>query len=76
MTNSAHVLDVVARLDARVAELEAENERLRAVCQQVLATYDKWYPDDIFIGGPDSDDGVNEIVSNRTALRAALESAP
>lgn len=66
--------DIAFTVHARsdVPALLAEVERLRAACQQVLATYDKWYPDDIFIGGPESDDGVNEVVANRNALRAAL----
>lgn len=62
----------VAQILMVVGDLREENARLRAACQMVLATYDAWYPDDIFIGGPESDDGVNELVANRNALRDAL----
>jgi len=38
--------------------------------------WDKHYPEDVFVGGPDSDDGVNELVAIREMINNALSAAP
>ena len=54
--------------------LRKENERLREACKFALEEwFNRVYPPDIFIGGPSSDPGVNEVREVANKLRAALE---
>lgn len=43
MTNSSNVLDVVGRLNQRVGELEAENNRLKSALNEIMPRYVELY---------------------------------
>ena len=62
----------VEALCDEVDAVTAERDKAQEACRAVLETYDRWYPDDIFIAYPGCDTGVNDIVRNRQLLRAAL----
>ncbi len=57
-----------------IDRLMCENERLREACEFALEQwFDRVYPPDIFIGGPSSDPGVNEVREVAEKLRDALK---
>ena len=56
-----------------VERYQNENARLREACEFALERwFDRVYPPDIFIGGPSSDPGVNEVREVAEKLRDAL----
>ena len=56
-----------------IERYQRENKQLREACEFALEQwFDKVYPPDIFIGGPSSDPGVNEVREVADVLRAAL----
>ena len=58
----------------RAEKSEAEAKLLRDACRFALNEwFDRVYPPDIFIGGPTSDPGVNEVREVANRLRKALE---
>lgn len=54
-------------------KVKSSEKQAREVLRYVkTAWWDMHYPADIFVGGPDSDEGVNEIVKIRGMLDDAL----
>lgn len=72
----------VALEEASVEWHKADDFRLAKMVLMASALYhikiewwDKHYPPDVFVGGPDSDDGVNELVAIRQMIDEALSAA-
>ena len=60
-----------------VAQRRAQVAVIGTVLRHIKTEWwDKHYPEDVFVGGPDSDDGVNELVAIREMIDNALSAAP